>query len=533
MKLTFLGATHEVTGSATLIEVNGHYGLVDYGMEQGKDVFYNEPLPIAEKELDFVLLTHAHIDHSGNIPLLVKKGFKGLIFATGATCKLAGIMLRDSAHIQESDAEWQNRKSKRAGKNTVEPLYTVDDAERTVKYFVPCEYDKKIEVSDDVTVRFTDAGHLMGSASIEVWLTEDGVTKKVVFSGDIGNFDQPIIKDPQYIDEADYVITESTYGDRLHEAAATENIPYLAECIQKVLDRGGNVVIPSFAVGRTQELLYYIREIKERFLVKHHYGFPVYVDSPLANEATEVFENVDVSYLDDEARAIVESGKNPLMSEGVRLSVTSDDSKAINTDPVPKVIIAASGMCDAGRIRHHLKHNLWRPESMVLFVGYQSNGTLGRRLYDGAKQVTLYGESITVNAEIGFMGGKSGHADMNGLLKWITSYKDKPQMVFVNHGEDGAAQAYTALLQKQYGFTASTPYSGAEFDLLKAEYTKEPAGILIDKDDAKKEKTSSIYTLLVQAGERLVDLIRGMKDATNNDIKKLTEEIDKLIDRWK
>lgn len=533
MKLTFLGATHEVTGSATLIEVGGHYGLVDYGMEQGKNVFVNEPLPIAESKLDFVLLTHAHIDHSGNIPLLAKNGFKGAIYATDATCRLANIMLRDCAHIKESEAEWQNRKGQRAGDEPVQPLYTLEDAEAALKLFSPCSYNKKFQIMDGVEIRFIDAGHLLGSASIEVWLTEGNETRKVVFSGDIGNFDQPIIKNPHYIDEADFVITESTYGDRLHDMEAKDNVYFLADCIQKVLDRGGNVVIPAFAVGRAQEMLYYIREIKEKGLVHGHDDFPVYLDSPLANEATEVFSHTDIDNMNDETRAIFESGRNPLDFPGLHLSISADDSKAINFDTEPKVIIAASGMCEEGRIRHHLKHNLWRSDCMLLFVGFQAGGTLGRKIYDGAARVTLFGEEITINAEIAYLGGKSGHADMNGLITWITAFKNRPKMVFVNHGEDSVVDSYVSLLQKQFDLTASGPFSGAVYNLLTEEYEVEPAGIPVDKDASRREKASNFYGLLVAAGEKLLAIIRGMKGAANKDIKKLTNQINDLIERWK
>ncbi len=533
MRLTFLGADHEVTGSATLIEINGHYGLVDYGMEQGKNVFVNQPLPIPESQLEFVLLTHAHIDHSGNIPLLAKNGFHGAIYATDATCRLANIMLKDCAHIKESEAEWQNRKGQRAGDEPVQPAYTMEDAEAALKLFSPCSYNKKFHILDGVEIRFIDAGHLLGSASIEVWLTEGEETRKVVFSGDIGNFDQPIIKNPQYIDEADFVITESTYGDRLHEMETKDNVPFLAECIQKVLDRGGNVVIPAFAVGRAQEMLYYIREIKEQGLVRGHDGFPVYLDSPLANEATEVFSHTDIENMNDETRAIFESGENPLDFDGLFLSITADESKAINFDTEPKVIIAASGMCEEGRIRHHLKHNLWRSECMLLFVGFQAVVTLGRKIYDGARTVTLFGEDISVNAEIAYLGGKSGHADMNGLITWITAFQNRPKMVFVNHGEDAVVDSYVSLLEKQFELTASGPFSGARYNLLTEEYEEKPAGIPIDKDAAKKKEGTSLYSLLVAAGERLLAVIRGMKGAANKDVKKLTNQINDLVERWK
>ena len=330
MKLTFLGAAHEVTGSCTLIEVSGRYGIVDCGMEQGKDTFINQALPVAAEKIDFLLLTHAHIDHSGKVPLLCKEGFDGPVFATSATCHLCEIMLRDCASIQESDAEWKSRKSMRAGGEPVPPLYTMEDAERAISKLRPVEYGELVQVGEGISVRFIDAGHLMGSASIEIWLTENSVTKKIVFSGDIGNLGQPLLKDPQYIEEADFVVTESTYGDRLHEKGDVNNIRFLADCIQRVLDRGGNVVIPSFAVGRTQEILYFIREIKVNHMVSDHGDFPVYVDSPLANEATGIFLQCDRMYFDSETCKMLDKGINPLMSPGVMLSVSSEGTEAYN-----------------------------------------------------------------------------------------------------------------------------------------------------------------------------------------------------------
>ena len=383
MTITFLGAAHEVTGSRTLIEVGDKKGLVDYGMEQGKDLFENEPLPVPPSKLDFVLLTHAHIDHAGLLPLLYKEGFRGAVYATAATVSLCDIMLRDSANIQISEAEWQNRKNKRKGGAEVEPLYDLEDVAGLMSLMRPCGYGTMIQVNDAVSVRFTDMGHLLGSAAIEVWLTEAGETRKITFSGDVGNSRQPILRDPTPVKDSEYLVIESTYGDRLHSTERPDYVAELAKTIQRTLDRGGNVVIPSFAVGRTQEMLYFIREIKERGLVTGHGEFPVYVDSPLAIEATSVFLQCDTEYLDDEMQRVIRSGVNPIVFPGLKLAVSQEESKAINDDQTPKVILSASGMCDAGRVRHHLKHNLWRPASTVLFVGFQSPGTLGRMLVDG------------------------------------------------------------------------------------------------------------------------------------------------------
>ena len=401
MTITFLGAAHEVTGSCTYIECGATRFIVDCGMEQGRDMFVNQRLPVAPGTVDFALLTHAHIDHSGLLPLLAKNGFAGPVYATAATCSLADIMLRDSAHIQMSEAEYKTRKAKRAGGEAAEPLYDSEDVAALTKNLRQCGYGEVIQVAEGVAIRFTDVGHLLGSACIEVWLSEGGVKRKIVFSGDVGNTNQPILRDPERVSGADYVVVESTYGDRLHEKARTDYVSELAKVIQRTLDRGGNVVIPSFAVGRTQEMLYFIREIKERGLVSGHPGFKVYIDSPLAVEATSVFLQCDASFLDGETRAILARGVNPLAFDGLEVSVSVDESRAINENPEPKVIISASGMCDAGRIRHHLKHNLWRRESYILFVGYQAEGTLGRMLYEGAKEVKLFGETIAVRAEIG------------------------------------------------------------------------------------------------------------------------------------
>ncbi len=534
MKLVFLGATHEVTGSCTMIEIGGKYGLVDCGMEQGEDVFVNEPIPVNASMLDFVLLTHAHVDHSGHIPLLYKNGYDGPVYATGATCRLCEIMLRDCAHIQESEAEWKARKAKRAGAVAEGPVYGLDDAETAIAHLRPCDYGELIQVAEGVAVRFTDAGHLLGSASIEVFLTEGDVTKKVVFSGDIGNTDQPIIKDPTYIEEADYVVTESTYGDRLHDRGVKNSVEYLADCIQRTLDRGGNVVIPSFAVGRTQEMLYFIRLIKERGMVTGHGDFPVYVDSPLANEATGIFLQCERVYFDDDTCALLDSGVNPLMSPGVQLAVSSEESKQINFDKTPKVILSASGMCEAGRVRHHLKHNLWRADSMILFVGYQAVGTTGRKILDGAKELKLFGEDITVNAEVAFLPGKSGHADRDGLLRWITAFKEKPAMVFVNHGEDAVVKSYANLLANEYGFNATAPYSGAAFDLLAGEYVETPEGIPVDrtKTKAKAARAHDAFAALVAACDRLMAVIRACRGIPNKELSKFTGQVNSLADKW-
>ena len=529
MKLTFIGAAHEVTGSATLIEVGSLRGLVDFGMEQGKDLYENAELPVAANTIDFVLLTHAHIDHSGMLPLLYKNGFRGVVYATSATCMLANIMLRDSANIQMQDAERDSRKAMRAGLGPVEPKYTLADTEGLLKLLRPCSYGELLQINEHVTVRFNDAGHLLGSASIEVWLQEDGEERKVLFSGDVGNINQPILRNPVPIDEADFVIIESTYGDRLHEDRKSVIEP-LAAYLQETFDRGGNVVIPAFAVGRTQEMLYYLREIKNENMVKGHPNFPVYVDSPLADNSTSVFLQCDKDFLDEESQYVMDLGINPLVFPGLNTTQSVDESRAINDDPAPKVIISASGMCDAGRIRHHLKHNLWREESTVLFVGYQAEGTLGRKLMDGADSVKILGETIAVNAEIGWLPGMSGHADRDGLLAWIGALKRKPTAVFVNHGEAQVCDIFADTLQEKLGYTAYAPYSGTCYDLLAERFEVVTEGIPVVKGE-RIGKSARVLGELVAAAEKLLRVAKTLAGRSNKELRNYTERINAIIDK--
>ncbi len=529
MILTFVGADHEVTGSCHVLQACGKNMLIDCGMEQGNDEFENAEIPVPVPDIDYVFLTHAHIDHSGLLPLLYARGFRGQVYATEATTDLCEIMLRDSAHIQMTEAEWKNRKGQRAGKAFVEPLYDMNDADGVIDLFAAMEYDRVYDISEGLRVRFSDAGHLLGSASIEIWLDEDGVRKKIVFSGDIGNINRPIINDPQYISETDYVVMESTYGDRLHNDKV-DYVKELADICQRTFDRGGNVVIPAFAVGRTQEMLYYFRKIKADNMVKGH-NFHVYVDSPLAVEATRIFNRNIAGCFDEEAMELVEQGINPIQFQGLTLSITSNDSKAINFDNRPKVILSASGMCEAGRIRHHLKHNLWRPECTVVFVGYQAVGTFGRILLDGATEVKLFGETIDVKAEIVKLDGVSGHADKNGLIKWITSFKNKPEQVFVVHGEEQVADSFSECLEHEYGIPSAAPYSGAVYDLAAGKFIKEGSRIRIEKKTSQ-HKVSDVFERLLAAGRRLLTVIRHNEGGANKDLAKFADQINSMCDKW-
>lgn len=529
MRLIFIGADHEVTGSCHVLEVCGRYILVDCGMEQGTDDFETAELPMNIADIDYVLLTHAHIDHSGMLPLLYARGFRGDVIATPATVDLCDIMLKDSAHIQMTEAEWKNRKGQRAGKEPVVPIYDMNDAEGVLGHFVSCDYDKVMDLCEGVKVKFSDAGHLLGSASIEVWINEDGEERKIVFSGDIGNLNRPIIKDPSYINDADYVVMESTYGDRYHNADV-DYVSELAGICQRTFDRGGNVVIPAFAVGRTQEMLYYFRKIKEEGLVKGH-SFEVYVDSPLAVEATQIFNENMAECFDQEAMELVRNGINPLRFPGLTLSITSNDSIAINSDNKPKVIISASGMCEAGRIRHHLKHNLWRKECTVVFVGYQANGTLGRMLLEGASEVKLFGETIEVMAEIVKLEGVSGHADKAGLIKWITSFDNRLKQVFVVHGEDEVSTGFAKCLCDEYGLNAVAPYSGAEFDMISGRFVKEGERIPKAKKPVQR-KANDVFERLLAAGRRLLTVIKHNEGGANKDLAKFADQINSMCDKW-
>ena len=473
MKITFLGATKIVTGSNFLVEAAGKKFLVDCGLYQGKaeleEQNYRE-FDYNPAEIDFMLLTHAHIDHSGRIPKLYNDGFKGPIYAHKATCDLCQIMLPDSGHIQEMEAEWKNKKRIRKGQPTRGPLYTAEDALKCMEIFVPVKYDEIIQVSEDIYVRFNDAGHMLGSSTIEIWAKENGKETKAVFSGDLGNNDIPLLSEPTMIDNCDYLVMESTYGSRLH-IRNDQKAELFLKIVSETIDNGGTVVIPSFAVGRTQEILYEINKIKENrhdeeFLREYRtlMKVPVYVDSPLAISATQVFkENMDL--FEDEVKEEMERGNNPLEFPGLKFTQTADESKALNESDEPSIIISASGMCDVGRIKHHLKHNIWNSKSTILFVGYQAPGTLGYEIVNGAKKVTIFGEEFAVNARIEYIEGYSGHADQEWLMNFVYSFYNKPKHIFLVHGEEESQEVLRNKILENTGIGVTIPEYGETYQL--------------------------------------------------------------------
>ena len=533
MKLEFLGAAHEVTGSCHYLEFADKHVLVDCGMEQGPDLYVNQEIPVNASTIDYVFVTHAHIDHSGLLPMLYNHGFRGQIFTTTATHQLCEIMLKDSAHIQMFEAEWKNRKAKRAGRPEVVPLYDMNDAVGVLGHFVSCDYHSVINVCEGLKVRFVDAGHLLGSSSIEMWISEntgEGVEeRKIVFSGDIGPGNRPLIKDPEYLTSADYVVMESTYGDRTHETPPDYAVE-LARVIRDTFTRGGNLVIPAFSVGRTQEMLYFIRRIKMENLLPEFQTFEVYVDSPLAVEATTIFGKNVQDCFDDTALALVQQGINPIGFPGLRMAITSDESKMINFNDKPKVILSASGMCEAGRIRHHLKHNLWRKDSTILFVGYQVPGTLGNMLLNGAKEVKLFGETIEVQAKIENLPGISGHADVNQLTKWVSMFDPKPKRVFIVHGEDKVTEQFAAHIHEELGLEAYAPFSGDAFDLLTGACVAQGSREAVEKKSTRA--VNNIFARLVAAGERLTTVIRKCEGMPNRELGKFADQINELCNKW-
>ncbi len=531
MNLTFIGAAHEVTGSCTLLEACGKHILIDCGMEQGGDTYKNCELPVLPSDIDAIFLTHAHIDHSGMIPAMAAKGYSGPIYCTEATYRLCSIMLQDSAHIQEQEAEWQNRKAARAGLAQYVPAYTVADAIKSLKLFKTFKYDQPFDAFEGITVSFSDAGHLLGSSSIHFTIEENGRTRTLLFSGDLGNVDRPLIRDPQAPPYADYIVIESTYGDRIH-GERPDYIAQLTEIMKKTFSSGGNLIIPSFAIGRTQELLYLFRIIKDRGLIKGYENFIVYVDSPLAVEATKIYQDDLTDFYDEETLDLIKKGINPIYFPGLKLSVTKEDSQGINFDLSPKVIISASGMCEAGRIRHHLKHNLWKENNTVLFVGYQSEGTLGRKLLNGAKSVSLFGEEIQVNARIESIVGISGHADRDMLLGWLGSLDKPPVKVFVNHGDDTVCESFAQTIYNTLHFEAFAPYSGDKYDLVNEEFTEKGTIVKLTKVSEGRRKANMAFDRLMSACQRLKTVIELSRGLSNKDLAKFADQINDLCNKY-
>ncbi len=469
MKLTFLGAAGTVTGSCHWMTVDGKNILVDCGMFQGhaKENEMNfEKFPFEADEIDYILLTHAHVDHSGRIPKLFKEGFKGKVICTKATKDLCEVMLPDSGFIQEIEAEWKTRKLKREGLNKIEPLYTHEEAAESLQCFSAINYHEVFELTDNVRIRMLDAGHLLGSAIIEMWYTENGTEEKIVFTGDLGNLNLPLLRNYETVEETDYLVIESTYGGRLHKEDNTGRIEKFLDNIRPVLNNGGTVVIPSFAVGRTQELIFDMNKYREQNpdAVKFLEKVPVYIDSPLAISATEIFKKNEDCY-DEEAREFIESSHHPLEFAELNYVRTAEESMQLNDKKGAKIIISASGMCEAGRIKHHLKHHLWKADSLIMFVGYQAEGTLGRQLVDGAEKVKIYGEYIGVNAKVVSIQGYSGHADQNGLMNWVTCIKKKPKQIFLVHGEKESQDAFARNLKAELNYDAIIPEQGSSYDL--------------------------------------------------------------------
>lgn len=468
MKIKFCGASSGVTGSCHLLTTENHKVLLDCGQFQGgkaQEALNYEPFPFDPKEVECVILSHAHIDHCGRIPLLVKRGFTGKIYCTDATADLLDVMLKDSGFIHEKDAEWKSKRAARAGKPPVEPLYTYEDAVKALEYVVPVLYDQQIEINDHMKIVFNDAGHILGSAITELWVEEDGRESKIVFSGDLGMMNRPILRDPTIIKKADYVIMETTYGNRNHPANST-SIKELLDIVLKTTRRGGTVVIPSFAVGRTQELIYEFNKFYEEHseYKEEMDQLMVYVDSPMATTATEVFRK-NAQVFDEETRDYILRGDNPLDFKNLKFTRSTAESQALNLDRNPKVIISASGMCEAGRIRHHLKHNLWDSKSSIIFVGYQAEGTLGKLLVEGGKDVVLFGEEIHVNAEIYNLEGFSGHADQDGLFSWLAGFRQKPKQIFLVHGEEDSKKDFGKLISDKLGYNPVVVLGNSEFEL--------------------------------------------------------------------
>ena len=517
MKIQFCGASDGVTGSCHLIRTEKHQILLDCGQFQGGKVEEQknfEEFPFDPTEIDCMILSHAHIDHCGRIPLLVKRGFKGDIYCTDATADLLEVMLKDSGYIHEKEAEWKNKKNQRAGRPLVEPLYTFNDAMDSLKYVKPVLYDQLIEINEDMKIVFNDAGHILGSAITEIWVSEGEEVSKIVFTGDLGVMERPILRNPVKIKKADYVIMETTYGNRLHPSNSL-NVKELMDIIRKTAKRGGTTVIPSFAVGRTQELIYELNRVydSDSEYRKDFEDLMVYIDSPMATTATEVFKR-NAQVFDEETKEFITRGDNPLDFKNLQFTRSSQESMMLNANNKPKVIISASGMCEAGRIRHHLKHNLWDARNSIIFVGYQAEGTLGRMLVEGAKEITLFNEKVECKAEIHNLEGFSGHADRDGLIDWLKGLEKQPKQIFLVHGEMDAKEEFAKTVKEEVGFDTVVVKGNSEYELIRDEMitTKAAAEKEIDEGTINNT-TSNIFSV----HRRIEDILYNARQALNDE----------------
>lgn len=518
MKISFLGATRTVTGSFFVIDTGNTRFAIDCGMFQGpkeiKERNYKE-FVVDPKSIDFLILTHAHIDHIGLIPKLCKYGFSGPIYCSKPTQELASILLPDSGHIQQCEVERKNRKLKRAGKLLIEPIYTVEDALESLKQFRYLQLDEIIELAPPVRVRLRDAGHILGSCIVELWVEEEGKSVKLVFTGDLGNSNQPIVKDPTVIEDADYIVMESTYGNRFHKGIYNR-LDQLSQVIKESMAKGGNLIIPAFAVERTQDMLYDLNLLYQQGELDP--GIDIYIDSPLAIAATQIFEK-HIDYYDHEATQMLANGDHPLRLPNLKFTPSQEESVQLNSVLGNSIIISASGMCDAGRIKHHLKHNLWRPESTVLFIGYQAEGTLGRRIVDGEKLVRIHGEQVAVKADIRSIEAYSAHADQAGLVNWLKHFAVAPKGIFLVHGEEQGQRSLAEHIRKEMRLPVHIPDWMDEFVLTPSERAQ-PKTELMGDEISKALLAEQMY---LELRSKLNDLFKEKWSANNYD-----ELIDKM-----
>ncbi|AWW25460.1 MBL fold metallo-hydrolase RNA specificity domain-containing protein [Acetobacterium carbinolicum] len=540
MKIKFLGAALSVTGSCHLVTTEHCKFLLDCGLFQGSEALEelnNQAFDFNPKEIDFIILSHAHIDHCGRIPLLVKQGFSGQIYSTGATAEIADILLQDSGTIHVTDAKWINRRTARSGQPLVSPLYTQEDAARCIQYFFPVAYGQCFQVNPQIRIRLNEAGHILGAAIIEIWIAEGGKTTKLVYSGDIGASNQRMLNDPTLIAEADYLIMETTYGDRTHETRWESGKRFL-DIVFKTVARGGTVVVPAFALGRTQDLIHELEvfydnhELYQNQLDK----VKVYVDSPLATDATEIFRK-NAHYFNDYIKERIKKGDELFYFRNLSFTKSIDESKALNENTSPKIIISSSGMADAGRVQHHLKHNLWKPQSSIVFAGYQAEGTIGRAITSGEKYIRILRERIRVNAEIYFLEGFSAHADKNDLLKWLSGFKEKPKKIFLVHGEEEAKKSFANTAKNTLGFDCTVVEDVSEYDLDNETVMVDGIKNRIDTKNQINKLKDNLDDIHNELGNLLAIPGIGIKgsflDEKREDLAVLTRDLEKTCEKLK